>query len=66
MLISLLCHVKVILACSPGQPPDPHIYVEYTSTEVYQIQFMCPYYITDTSSLCHVKVSLADSPSQSV
>ena len=45
--------------------PDPHIYVIYTSTEVYQIQYMCPYNITDTSPLCHVKVSLADSPGQS-
>ena len=46
--------------------PNPHIYVIYTSTEVHQIQYMCPYYITDPSSLCHVKVSLTDSPGQSV
>ena len=45
--------------------PDPHIYVIYTSTKVHQIQYMCPYYITDTSPLCHVKVSLTDSPGQS-
>ena len=45
---------------------DPHIYVIYKSTEVHQIQYVCPYYITDTSSLCYVKVSLADSPGQSV
>ena len=45
--------------------PDPHIYVIYTSTEVHQIQYMYPYYITDTSHLCHVKVSLTDSPGQS-
>ena len=46
--------------------PDPHFYVIYTSTEVHQIQYMCPCYITDTSPLCHVKVSLSDSPGQSV
>ena len=45
---------------------DPHIYVIYTSTEVHIIQYMCPYYITDTSPLCHVKVSLSDCPGQSV
>ena len=45
--------------------PDLHICVEYASAEVHQIQYMCPYYITDPSSLCHVKVSLADSPGQS-
>ena len=45
---------------------DPHIYVIYTSTEVHQIQYMCLWYITDTSSLCHVKVSLSDSRGQSV
>ena len=45
--------------------PDTHIYVIYKSTEVHIIQYMCPYYITDTSSLCHVKVSLTDSLRQS-
>ena len=44
---------------------DPHFYVIYTSTEVNQIQYMCPYNNTDTSPLCHVKVSLSDSPGQS-
>ena len=46
--------------------PDPNIYViyMYTSTEVHQLQYLCPYYITDT--LCHVKVSLTEYPGQSV
>ena len=45
---------------------DPHIYDIYTSTEVHQIQYICPYYISHTSPLCHVNVILADSLRQSV
>ena len=66
MLISLLCHVKVILAYLSGQSAWSHhlcrIYIRRSPPNTIYVS----YYITDTSSLCHVKVSLADSPGQSV
>ena len=58
---SSLCHVKVILADSPGQsvwsPHLCHIDIHRNPSNKY----MCTYYITDPFPLCHVKVSLADS-----